>query len=429
MVDVPARACSLALLSVLWLAPGCDGGDESASSDASAGHPDAGPDGSSDDAGQGAPDAASRHDASAQEPDAGTRLLGVNDVSYLFPLPDEASKDLLLSLPSAGAHGELLTRALYDAHVQRLWEGTEVELGYDWCRVVALRLDPCAGQTAIADPASCVAEVRLSVQPTGFGNGMIDAAIHLIYELPREELDTMLAELLALKASSTLDVQALPLGPHPIMVEQGLDGAFARGVKQTILAHVGVERLVKLTFMDRGRNSDNWRLHLFERSGDAFVATRIPATGSEDTEQGVDEPGSGDGSRFTSVHPVDDSVGYPSDLLDSEAAKLLTEAQKRAALDRLATFEDPSKFSSLSLDCGSCHVNTNARGFYEQLFALSAQPSFVPPPGQNVERHDEGELRGNILLSFGYFNDRLVVSQRVINESARVADWFSHGLR
>jgi hypothetical protein len=395
-------------------APGVDGGGPDAASD-DAGLPDASADG---DAG----------DASEPEPDAGTRLLGVNDVSYLFPLPAENEQDQLLALSAAGEHGVLLTRTLYDTHVERLWEGPSIEMGYDWCRVTAMRLDPCGGQTTIDDPASCVPEVRLSVQPTGGGGSMIDAAIHLIYQLPRAELDAMLEELLALKSSSELDVQPLPLGPHPIMVEQGLGGAFATGVQQTILAHVGVERLVKLTFMDRGRNSDNWRLHLVERSGDAFAPAIIPATGTEDTQQGVDEVG-GEGGRFTSVHPVDDSVGYPSDLLDSTLATGLAAAQKRAALDRLATFEDPTRFSSLNLDCGSCHVNTNARGFYEQLFTLSAAPSFVPPPGQNVERHDDSELRGNVLLSFGYFTDRLVVSQRVINESARVADWLSHGLR
>ena len=374
----------------------------------------------------GGEDAAPEGSADAGEP--GTdRFVGVNDVSYLFPLPAEGEQDSLLKLDAMAAHGELLPRALFAEHIDHLWEGPMSEQSYEMARITALRLDPCAGETAFESTERCTAEVRLSAQP-GVTGSMIDAAIHLIYRVPQDELRTMLESLLALKQGAALDVSTLPLGPHPIMVQEGLAGPFARGVQKVILEHVGAERLVKLTFMDRGRNSSNWRLHLFERQGQALVAANIPALGSEpDVQQGVDENGSLD-TRLTSVHPVDDSVGFPANLLDSEQAKNLTVGEKRAALARLTSFEDPARFSSLTLDCGSCHVNTNAREFYERVFGLEAEQTFAAPPGQNVTRVDQTELASNVLLSFGYFGDRLVVSQRVIHESARVADWFTRGV-
>jgi hypothetical protein len=364
--------------------------------------------------------------------DAGMPSLGVNDVSYLFPLPKAGEDGLLLRLDAVGASGALLPREVFAGHIQFLWEGFQREMAYDWSRVIALRLDPCGGQTVVQSPASCRPEIRLSVQPLSGDDGMtsvIDAAVHLIYQVSRTTLDAMLSELLALKATSSLGVSQLPLGPHPIMVEQGLGGAFARGVNTSILKYVGVSTLSKFTFMGRGRNSTNWSFHLVENHDGVFSDAPIPAAG-DTLVQGVNELGipGPNGTRDTTVTPVDEANGYPRALWKSEEAKLLSAADLQVALGRLAKIEDPAKLSSLTLDCGSCHLTSNARTFYERLTGATTDANlvtFVSPPGQNTSRHDDTALSAQVVRAFGYLDKHVAISQRTINESARVADWLS----
>src|ERR1700748_2799998 len=65
-----------------------------------------------------------------------------NDVSMLFPLPeDSASMSLLLGLDAVGVGGALLSEDLFNAVVAG-FQLTPPALYADW-RIVALRFDPC----------------------------------------------------------------------------------------------------------------------------------------------------------------------------------------------------------------------------------------------------------------------------------------------
>jgi hypothetical protein len=215
------------------------------------------------------------------------------------------------------------------------------------------------------------------------------------------------------------------------MVREGLSGDFAKGLNRAILDHVGADNLFKFTVMTRGRNSTNWRFLQLERGDDGYVQAPIVATGDA-TVQGVNELGleGVNNSRETTVSPVDPQIGYPAELWISEDAQALSREKLKAALGRLASYEDPAVHSSKTLDCASCHISANARSFFEKLTGVTtpaALVTFDPPPDQNVKRVDQTKLSGKAMRAFGYFGDQIAISQRTVNDSARVADWLSHG--
>jgi hypothetical protein len=340
----------------------------------------------------------------------------------------------LLGLDAMGAAGPLISAAFFDSELKSQFEALGAGV-WKSSRIVAFRLDPCAGQTVVTDPSSCRSEIRLTAQYLDPGSGGVDAGLHLIYGVTRAELDATLAELLALKGPSDPAIASLPLGPHPIMVQQGLSGAFAKGANATLLRHVGLEKLVKITLISLLRSGNDWQPTQYEKKNGAFVRTHIPslpamtpdAEGAQFVEEVAPDPKT---ARKTHINDeVDPNLGYPTALLDSDVAKALPAADLQKGLDRLAAIEDPAKMTSATVDCASCHLAINARVFYENFTGVKAVVSFVAPVGQNTTRRDETGLTGLNIRMLGYRSTQLAVSQRVVNESARVAEWLVRGVR
>lgn len=351
--------------------------------------------------------------------------LGLNDVSYLFPVPrTDTELQSLLRFDSAGPNGALLPRATYDTIIDHLAETLDAERSYAMSHVVALRLDPCPSHLSDSTSA-CTPEVRLSTQLADNPDGFWDGGVHLVYRLPRAELDTMLRELLAAKPANQ-DLSALPLGPHPILAEQGLLGSFATELKRVVLAHVGGAKLVKVTTVITGRSGDDWFLTQYEKSAAGFVQTRIPST-TTDVIQFHEQASNPIAERNTILSDIDPKVGYPLELADSEAAKKLPRSSLEQALTRLTQLENPDESSFDTVDCVSCHLTANARDFYQKLTKVTVSPRYQAPAGLDLTRHDGTELSGRATRAFGYMGDLVAISQRTINESARVVSWFSHG--
>jgi hypothetical protein len=296
---------------------------------------------------------------------------------------------------------------------------------------VALRLDPCAGQTEVKDKSTCQSEIRLVTQPLDQGSAF-DAGVHLTYRVSRAELDAALAELLALKVGSNIDVRPAPLGRHPILVEQGLDGPFAKGLKAVILKYVGVSNLALLTEFSVGPEGGDGFFDKFEKNAQGkFVHASIPLSLNENPDtigtQFIVEEGSGETSRSTAIGDIDFSVGFPESLLKSSNVPNMAPQAIADALNRLAAIENPNRHSASTVDCGSCHEAGNARGFYEKMTGGKATETFSAPAGQNITRKDEVGFDASSLHALSYLGKNLQVSPRVINESARVADWLGNG--
>ena len=355
----------------------------------------------------------------------------VNDVTYLFPLPTNA-KELseFLGLATTGSHGPLLSP---DLHATLVAPNFPMAV-YDDLKVVALRLDPCASQTIVKEPGSCQSEIRLVLQPIRANNDFQadDGGVHLIYRVARAELDAALAELVSLRDAAGVGTDGVALGPHPAIVKEGLSGAFAQGVNAVIRKYLGTSNLFKVTDFDfdaKGLFSVSiWNFAQFEKnSSGTFAPSSIPTQQASAGEEQVSEQASNfDTARDTGIAQLDAS-GYPQAFLKSSNVSSLDSIAVAGALNRLAALENPTLYSNTTIDCGSCHLTSTALPFFEQLTHVSATDVYKAPAGQNTSHRDDAGVSADMLHALGYSGKRLQVSQRVINESARVADWLSNG--
>jgi len=109
-------------------------------------------------------------------------------------------------------------------------------------------------------------------------------------------------------------------------------------------------------------------------------------------------------------------------LLASNNVRSLTGNQIQPAIDEAYSVENPRRENPTTADCVSCHIADRARRRADNLRDVThtstqeyANPSFplnVPP----------GALGLNSQRALGYFDRLLSVNQRVVNESAEVAD-------
>ncbi|HEY0711234.1 MAG TPA: hypothetical protein VGF45_01075 [Polyangia bacterium] len=370
--------------------------------------------------------------------------LGANDVSYLFPLPSVAAEiDALLAVDPKMVGPRFLTEAMMTTLLKEggfTVQNTANELR-GLFRVVALRLDPCAGVTVVTNPAACRSEVRLVAQPLALENRTVQArdfAFHLLFQVSRAELDDLLRSLLALKALGQ-SLAGVALAPHPIMVREGLKGEFVKGVNALIVKHLAPSKLVKVALMTVGPTGDGtiWDFAQFvfqngalvPKSIAGFVAdnghiVQVSVNSREDGRTNVIEKG-----RQYGLPTPDPKIGFPMALVDSDQATALSTDALKVGLQRLRIIEDPAQSSVDRVDCGSCHFGMQASTYYQKLLGTAVAATFVAPAGQNVEQSVPANGNGRNIRAFGYLDSQPVISQRVINESARVADWLSNGVR
>lgn len=361
--------------------------------------------------------------------------IGLNQVSILFPEfpPNSDPQHVGLTFMSEGARGALFPRELYDRHVGQLWDFEESapDNGYQWAIVSSIRLDPCPDATGAEQPTSCRPELRLNLHPAEGGEVSIlsPAAVQLAYTLTEDELITLLEAIRELDPEPEVS-RYRALGPHPALLKQGPEGAFAVGLKKLILSHAGASNLIGFrTIQLKGVTASGFTAMVFrqfDKVGDGFEAAEIPGLG--ETEQTFQEQATdARRSRDTVVSGLNGPLGFPRALLSSTEARRLTESEAKSALTTLARLEDPRAVSALQVDCVSCHIAGNARPFYEGLLGVRA-PSSFEAPGYNLERLDENGLSGGSVSQLGNVEGSISISPRAINETARAAAWLEQKL-
>lgn len=331
------------------------------------------------------------------------------DVSILYPLP--ASRDQMISPDEQAAFGQLFPEPWFPTAIGPVDVGTS----YQDMRLVALRLDPCSARK------SCTPEVRAIFQPVVLGPGgeltVGDGAIHVFYGLPEGELVLFLENILALKKAHGAGIAyGRALGPHPILVATGLDGEFARGLHALVLQHLGdarIERFTELNHQVPGR--DRWDFYLFERVEADLVRHDIATTGSDE-------------QQVTGTHTDPLLVGgiaSVSPTLDSPVVAVVDEARPVAVTEAIRTgfaravaLQDPTKETSESIDCVSCHLAEGARHVGATEYGLTTTAAFQSERSLEYRRDIRAVTN---LHMFAYVGRSVSVSQRVANESAVTA--------
>jgi hypothetical protein len=387
--------------------------------------------------------------ASAESADTQQDAAQMNDVSVLFPLA-KTQNDLdsgYVLASASGARGTLLPLELLkdnsfvwpDDHQPVLAGGQQNRLRYPFVRVVSMRLDPCAAHIgAITDPSTCKAQLRLVFEDVTFDKtagsaSASDAALHAGYSLTRDELTAALKEVIALRTASAQGRDLGPLAPHPLMVEQGLGGAMAAGLRNLILKYAGQSNLARVTRLsingyDSPFHPQDWRFQGFNfvnGQRQTISISALPANSQSEMLTPTSHLSFGPPKTFPAFDPgpnVDDITN----LRDLSTANAATAADRQKALDSALRIDNPNVHSFDTIDCASCHAaqpfrvvvaekglsmssadNPNRFDPAKDVSAAAAASTFTPTDTTNFH-------------AFSYKATGFAISQRVINETAGV---------
>jgi hypothetical protein len=368
-----------------------------------------------------------------------TASLQLNDVSLLFPLPateDELASGLLAA-SAEGERGQLLSESLYDAVGAIAGSrgngllGSQPVAPYENLRIVALRLDPCFGSLEPpADGGGCQNQLRLITQEID-QNGAHDSALHLFYSVSRQALLGVLREIAQLREQYAPGRRLGKLAPHPLMLEQGLAGGMAEGVRRLVLAHAGVDNLTRITRMS-AIGGPFWDFSGFDVKDGAAVSFAIPALNG-----GVVQTFE---RNFGDVESVEPRAAPPSAspddfirLMTVSTAKALNEAERTSSLTSLLRVENPAHHSPDTLDCVTCHVATPTLKLIVEPI-LNVELPNVPErfqtdgelvPATELEPTFENEQSFTNVHAFSYLGHNVGINQRTVNESAAVVVYLS----
>jgi len=193
---------------------------------------------------------------------------------------------------------------------------------YPRLRVVAARIDPCF---PVLTGATCRHQIRFVVQ--AFGGDFGDSALHVFYDLPEADFDTLLTELLSISGAVPKDA---PLGVHPLLTEQGTRGAYARALKKILFSHVGAQRITRVTATQLVKIGFSWTFRGFDFTNGASP-TPIGIAGSKDVAQNI--TGFGTNGFDTPPTPVFAPDAPFSLFWDSTKTKSAPLAQQQSAFD------------------------------------------------------------------------------------------------
>jgi hypothetical protein len=360
--------------------------------------------------------------------------LDLNDVSWLFPLPDWNHRDQLLGLDDSGAQGALMPRALYDQLV-KLVPDQELADTHDRIKVVSVRVDPCFPATVPPAAPACFRQIRLVAQPiissaqlASLGSNQLstdDATIHLFYNLDAATFGSLVDDVYALKKMAGDDTKGA-LRVHPVLKDKGLDGDYAKALKAMVLKYAGDTTLTRVAEMNVAAFSDTdkrtgfvWSFEMFDRSGSSLTNEQIARVDS--SAQGVQQNGS-DASRQGSLNPSPPNDDFETLMTTTDTAQA-DDYTLESAFKSALTFENPDRSSPRAVDCGSCHAASRSRTAAEQQRNVdtSSYAEHFNDSAFDLSRQDQTPTDPHVLRAFGYFFDQSAFSQRTINDSAVTA--------
>lgn len=355
----------------------------------------------------------------------------LQDVSYLFPLPERLNDPDVLTVKSQDSLGPLLPRKHIEA-LPQLTPDLQHHLIYDQLRVVGVRIDPCFPEGDPARPKVCHPQIRMVWQPMeerrlGHGEYELhpsDAAIHTFYELSATRFESFARGLQELKKKHRVATQGLPLTVHAKLREQGNSGEFGREFRAWILRFAGEENLTRITFMTVIGGGTQWHFGGFDVRGGDLHGIDIPRIHTR--TQSFSNMSFHKDRFMGGLHPEPNDPDHFNELMKHAESYLRNQpdSELRRAAQAIHRIENPSIHSPETMDCVSCHVAQPAR-----LFLQAKRPDL------QLDRHSMrfrsllnldavGAKNGmtDRIRAFGYFDRDPAVSHRAIHESAAVAE-------
>lgn len=351
----------------------------------------------------------------------------LNDVSYLLPLPKIVGRDSHLTLDTPARGGNLLPSHLLEK-LPSLALHLKKEEALASTRVLAVRIDPCF---PLPTPQSCQRQMRLVWQP--FENDpwaaarTVDAALHSFYVLTDIEFTALLKDLAIWKTKYSVNTTRLPLQIHPAWGPDGEQSAALADFQQIVVKYAGLQNLSRVTAMVLRGAGDIWTFAGFEIREGQLILAPIPRLDRQ-SQAFANFAIPFDHFQNAQISPAAQGPQTINNLiLNSDELKTGYAKELKSEFQVLAQFENPHIFNPENLDCVSCHITQQVRNWGVKARAdLQLADIWNSLRYQNY-RYDlsnvtESQINTRNIRAFGFFGREATVSQRVINESAVVAD-------
>ena len=353
--------------------------------------------------------------------------LSLNDLSVLLPLPrDLSERSLLLQPKDRGSFGDLIPMAIYKKLPQLLPESANSVPYRNSLRVIAIRIDPCFFEGV--GPQACRHQIRLVWQPVvqdSTGVTTRDAAVHSFYEMNEVDFSRLWPQWRTLFSGLAAD----PLQVQPQLRKEGLHGPTWRALRDLVLKTCGAQNLVRVTTMALFSGEELWIFQGFDVVQGQVQEIKIPRI--QETAQALVIGGPSFKAYTGIMAPSPEQDSQLASLVQNSFAFLKTrpEVEVKELMNRLYEYENPLKHNPGTLDCASCHVAQQALSWGQQNYSFwdwkNGFDKFSYKSTWNLEPSIPSVLKTNQLRAFGYFTNQPAISQRVINETAEAANWFS----
>lgn len=368
--------------------------------------------------------------------DAGSRtLLDVNDVSILFPRPTNNAA-AYIRLSDKSSEGPLLSEDLFQ---QTVALGHIVDNKYESWAVSGVRIDNCA---KLLVQLPCEVQIRLVLQPLE-GDSFGDEGIHLPFIVDHADEMQFYKDFIALKKSALPETTKGPLGVHPILAKEGMEGPFAKKLKELVLKYSRASKFERIAAMGTTVKSKRaewfFAASLPMKGGSKIEATPIPCQNGE--KSNVFESLTIDGIVATMPSTFSASVSPDvSNCGNLDVTKLILERRPRKVTfseeemaqitDSALAINDPSKVFFGSTTCVNCHLAGRRLGMAKGIEFLTADdgnPNRYKAPDDvtavyNEESSGAGGNTWNI-RAFGWNDtgDNPAISLYTFNDTMRVA--------
>jgi hypothetical protein len=382
---------------------------------------------------QGAPASAVSVALSVEAPGVRPELAQPDDLSVLYPLAtSQAAFDRgYLTPASPGLGGPLLPAAVYEQAFgppgTLQLGGTPAAPALAGLRMVAFRLDPCFARTEATPEAACEHQLRVVFQTLRFdGTQAIaaDDAVHAFYRLRRDQLAAAVQASIALRRKHAGDRRQLgPLAPHPILVEQGLEGELAAAFDQLVLHLAGAQNLTRITQVTASGLGTAWNFSGVDVASGVTSRVKIPTVPAGTTTVAFFAGfSSGQLTGQPAFTPATEAAAIDDLQLlgDVHRAALASAADRQRAYDASLRIEDPAVHSPDTIDCASCHLAQAVRTMVgETAFHLTASIPELRVAAGRLPAPALDDRDVNVHM-FGYKGKRAPIHQRTINEAAAV---------
>lgn len=359
---------------------------------------------------------------------------GLNDVTYIMPLPKDAVENNLLKLQSSGEKGALVPEPMV-MQLPFMDMQHEKDQINQMTRLMAVRIDHCF---PLPVPQACQKQIRLIWQPVKADSDdvvTIDAAFHSFYVLTDDDFKNLTADLKAWKKkfqTAKTDNSKEALDIHPFWKKDRDQSPSLLEFNTLITKYAGEKNLSRVTVMVLRRMNDVWGFLGAEVVDGKLVSAPIPRMDGKTSQMFFNQLNNNKGytGAGISIAPATEDANLGAFVNQATTTGKFTEAEVVSNLQSAFAIENPHLFNPESMDCVNCHIAQAAREFLTERLTASIDQNLFSAfkytnTNYNLENKSTQVFNTHQLRGVGYFGVDLAISQRVINESAVVAEWLS----